>query len=426
MDVLEALLQRAKADLRPAPENWRAAAGRLAFDGLVCIAGGLVTRASPMDHLVEGLRAPAGLELTADVAFAASEHDMDDLHWDSVTHPGSIIWPAVLTAAAGTGATVEQVLAAAALGYQMMVRTALLLGPEHRRNFHVTSTAGTLGAVAAVGSVSGLGDEELLTAMRHATSLLSGSGQAMRERSVTGQFHRAHAAVLGRLAVRYAGDGPAVLGGLDGPAGFAPSTGIELLCHSLDFDVAPAVTATTIRHHAVTGFAHTVVDALQDLGTVPLDDIEQVEVTVPSFVVAATEDPTAEFPAPAGWHVPSIVAMTLAGRLPMPGERAVVGDSVAELRHRVQVMQRPAEPPDLRVSVTVTRWDGRQLQVERASPVGHPDTPLCDRGLFEKAAHMGLGDGGSPRRLLDALTTSSATAASLPLDAIAPTRRTPQ
>src|ERR1700694_2675942 len=79
-------------------------------------------------------------------AAAACQLDRDDIHWGSMTHPGSIIWPTALDIGLRTDAEGAAVLRAAILGYEVRTRLAQTLAPSHRRDWHATATAGTVGA----------------------------------------------------------------------------------------------------------------------------------------------------------------------------------------------------------------------------------------------------------------------------------------
>ena len=59
------------------------------------------------------------------LAFAAHVRDQDDLHHDAVTHPGGVIWSAVTACALEQGASWGEAAAAAALGYELVVRLAV-------------------------------------------------------------------------------------------------------------------------------------------------------------------------------------------------------------------------------------------------------------------------------------------------------------
>src|SRR5581483_10178547 len=195
--VLDECQARPQAELRRA-------AGRALFDFAACATAGRV--------------ALAGFEPAGEPALSAAvSHalDRDDLHWPSLTHPGSIVWPVVL--ALGP----ERRLIAAAAGYETTARLALAVGVSHRRYWHATATAGTIGAAVAAALALGLDEDGVAGAAGHAISVASGSIQCVLERSRTVVFHRAHAAVTGLNAARAAAAGlGATRLGLEAERGF--------------------------------------------------------------------------------------------------------------------------------------------------------------------------------------------------------------
>src|SRR5690606_21665088 len=114
---------------------------------------------------------------------AAALHDRDDVHWPSLTHPGAVVWTVLRQA----GAEGEERWRAAHAGYEVTCRLGRALGPDHRRHFHATTTAGTVGA--AVAAALALGTDPVAAA-GHAISLAGGSIVALLERSPTRLLHR--------------------------------------------------------------------------------------------------------------------------------------------------------------------------------------------------------------------------------------------
>ena len=106
----------------------RRAGGRALFDHLACLEAGRRD-------------VPPGVG----DAGAAVLRDLDDIHWPSVTHIGAIVWT-VLREAAAEG---ELLWRAAHAGYEVTARLGAALGPEHRRYWHATTTAGTVGGAVA-------------------------------------------------------------------------------------------------------------------------------------------------------------------------------------------------------------------------------------------------------------------------------------
>jgi 2-methylcitrate dehydratase PrpD len=282
--LTEALVE-ASLDAAADPERIRRPAGRALFDYLAC--------------LEAGRRARPGLPAAA----AAALLDRDDLHWPSLTHPGAAIWTVVRECG-------EDARAAAA-GYEVTVRLGLALGAEHRRHWHATATAGTVGAAVAAAVAWGLDRDEILDATAHAISVAGGSILALRERSGTRFFHRAHAAATGLAAARAAAEGLAgTRGGLEPSSGLFAAMGgsAEQLVATRD---RLAIEEITFRVHAATGFAHAAIEAAAELA--PVEDAARivVETTPAAIALAGNADPATD--EEAWWSIPYAVVVTLLG-----------------------------------------------------------------------------------------------------------------
>jgi 2-methylcitrate dehydratase PrpD len=263
----------------------RRPAGRALFDHLAC--------------LEAGRRDFPGL----DDAAAACALDRDDLHWPSVTHPGAIVWSVVRECGGDARA--------AAAGYEVIARLGLALGPGHRRYWHTSATAGTVGAAVAAALALGLDEERIADAAGHAASVAGGSILAILERSGTRMFHRSHAAATGIAAARAAAAGlRATREGLESERGlFAAMSGDpEVLLAEREL---LAIEETTFRIYAASGFAHAAIEAARELA--PVESAERIEVEVPpaTAALAAIADPQTDDEA--WWSTQYAVAVTLLG-----------------------------------------------------------------------------------------------------------------
>jgi 2-methylcitrate dehydratase PrpD len=351
----------------------------------------------------------------ATAAMSAHALDRDDLHWGSVTHPGSMIWPALLVVGTRLALPLHTVLDAGALGYQVIARTAGLLGTDHRRAFHVSTTAGTIGVAAAVAAATGRAENEIAAAMSHAASTMGGTGQAVRQHARTALLHRAVAAVSGTLAAQHAQLTPAVIAPLDGPHGFAAATGIELDHGQLDEAAPPVVCGVTLRVHPVNGFSHSVVEAALSIPKVDPERIRSVVVTVPDVVTEFTETEPDIDPVDPAWHLPHIVALCLVGVLPAPALPAQRIPAAERLRGRVTVTGHAVPRDSLRAEVRVTLSDGQTLLGRVDVPHGHPDDPLSDGELIQKAVSLGVCTTDEGEGLLDDLRTARTSTDRLPI-----------
>jgi 2-methylcitrate dehydratase PrpD len=233
------------------------------------------------------------------------------------------------------------------------VRLALALGPGHRRYWHTSATAGTVGAAVAAALAVGLDEERVADAAGHAASVAGGSILAILERSGTRVFHRSHAAATGIAAARAAAAGlRATRKGLESEQGlFAAMSGdpVALLAERERLAIE-----TTFRIYAASGFVHAAIEAARELA--PMELAERVEVQVPraTAALAAIADPQTD--EDAWWSTQYGVAVTLLG-LDLEN-RSLLNDS------RVRALLRKVE---MRVGETsIVTVDGRSASCDEA------------------------------------------------------------
>lgn len=344
------LLSVAAADVTDSERNH---AALLLADFVACASAGSA-RDSWYAELVDiGTSDPSAI---GDAAAFAHVHDRDDVHWGNLLHCGSIIWPVVLGTGAATRATGPELLVAARVGYEAMVRLAGFLGPEHRTCFHTTATTGVVGAAAAAGFLYGLDSRSFTAALGHAISVMGGSAQTVRERSGTRLFHRAHAAQSGLAAAEAAARGlPATESGLEQ----VPVSGRHV--GALLTEDAQALPMTSVRVFPTSGWNQAAFDAALAAGPVRRP-VQQVSVDVSAAVaeISTGAEPAVE---DRDWSLEWAVATALLG---------AESDGVAEVARRVLVRRNRNSPLQARVEVVTS--GGREVG-EVAFPRGHPERP---------------------------------------------------
>jgi 2-methylcitrate dehydratase PrpD len=311
-------------------------ARRALFDHLACLHAG--RRAAPV-----GL-GDAG---------AAAMLDRDDVHWPSLTHPGATVWTILRTLGH------ERHWLAAYAGYELTARLGTALGLEHRRYWHVTTTAGTVGGALAAAVAL---DEDPVNAVGHALSVAGGSIVAIADRTGSRLVHRDHT-VTTALACARAAAVPATPDALEHERGFLAAFGGS--ADGLLDPRPPAIAEAHQRRHAATGFAHAAIDAAAELA--PVEDPEHVVVEVPAGAVALAGDPDPRTRETAWWSCQHAVAATLLG-LDLEDPACVDEPRLREVLPRVEL--RTADVS--RVTV-----DGRSA--ERAVP-----DPATDGDLVAK------------------------------------------
>ncbi|MFN2629887.1 MAG: MmgE/PrpD family protein [Gaiellaceae bacterium] len=371
--VERALARVAEADGRPLD----AVAGRSFFDFAACVQGG------------RGALDAAWADPAGRLALEAHALDRDDLHAATLTHPGGIVWPAVL--AAGRAASGRQAVAAAALGYEVVTAVATLLGRDARRHWHVAALAGAPGAAAAAASVSGAGADVVTAAAGHALSVAGGSIQCMLERSGTRLLHRAHAV---RSGLDCAGAASAGLGatrrGLESPNGLLAAVGSDVDPWAEPPGGTPALAATSLRPWAATGFAQAAVDAALELGPLPADDVAAVSISLSAGGAALAGNLRPETNEEAWWSVAHAACVALvAGGEAL--ERGLTSDpAVTALLGRCTVT---AGRADLGADLEVELRSGARRTATVPFALGHPSRPLSDEQQLLKWRRVAAGDG---------------------------------
>ncbi|MGZ4399224.1 MAG: MmgE/PrpD family protein [Gaiellaceae bacterium] len=347
-------------------------AGRAFFDWLCCVrAGEAAGRAWPGDS-------------AAKLAVAAHALDRDDLHHASLTHPGGVVWSGIAGATRGLDVSLASALAAGAYGYEVMTRLAAALGPEHRRYWHATATAGTVGA--AVGASAALGGTaaDVEAAAGHAVSVVGGSSRAILERSGTRYFHRAHAASTGVAAAQAAAAGVAATRfGLEGDDGLlAAAAGGGAADALVQPAERTAVETTGVRFYGANGFAHGAIEAAAQLGPIAPDEIAAALVTVSAATARLASNRSPATDEEAWWSVEHAVAVCLAAGSPV----GLTGGLSPEEPVRALARRVTLAVADIGwgSQVEVTLRDGATAVGSCTEPLGHPARPVTDEQLLAK------------------------------------------
>jgi 2-methylcitrate dehydratase PrpD len=320
-------------------------------------------------------RLPSAWPLTEAGRLAAAAHveDRDDIHWDSLTHPGGVVWPAVLAVAADVRADGRSIVLAAATGYEVMTRLAAVLTGTHRRYWHTTTSCGAAAAAAAAAVL--LGDAETtVDALGHATSVAGGSSRSLFERSGTRLFHRAQVVEAGISAARAAASGiGGTRFGLEHESGVfaalraegAPSLGLAP-------SAAPSMEGASPRLLSATGWAHAACHAALALGPSPVESLDRVTVAVAPAGALLAGNGRPETDEEAWWSIPLAVARVLLSGDERSLDSGLGDDSVVRgLAAEIAVEGTQA---DVSAVVSVQRR-GDGVQSVHAWPLGHPNNP---------------------------------------------------
>lgn len=201
------------------------------------------------------------------MANAAASHvaEQDDVHNGSVFHPATVVFPPALACAQSIGASGDNLLTAAMVGYEVGIRVGEFLGRSHYKVFHTTGTTGTIAAAAAVGRLLKLNAEQMLHAFGSAGTQSAGLWEFLRDAADSKQLHTAHAAATGLMSAYLAQadftGGQHILEGKQGlAAGMSSDADPDKLVDRLGSRWT--ISETSFKYHASCRHTHPAADAL--------------------------------------------------------------------------------------------------------------------------------------------------------------------
>ena len=349
--------------------------------------------------------------LFAALVNGASSHvvEQDDVHNESVFHPATVVFPAVLAAAQQTGASGRDFVTASVVGYETGIRVGTFLGRSHYQVFHTTGTAGTLAAAAAVARLLGADGETMLHALGSAGTQAAGLWEFLRDAADSKQLHTAKAAADGLLAAYVARDGltgaTSILEGQQGmAAGMSSDADPARLVEGLG--ERWAVLDTSFKFHASCRHTHPAADALlqaMEENRLTADQIARVHARVHQAaidVLGPVTDPRTVHQAKfsMGFVLALVALYGRAGVDEFTGE-ALTDPEVRAFHDRVEMVLDPevdaAYPARWIGFVDVETTDGRRLTSKVDVPKGDPGNPLSRAELEDKARRLAAYRGGA-------------------------------
>ncbi len=209
--------------------------------------------------------------------------DFDDTSTVMGGHPSVPVIPAAFASAELTGASGEDLLLATIVGIEIESRLGTLIGGEHyARGWHVTSTMGVFGAMAATAYLMKLDNEQF----GYATGLAASQASGLKANfgTMTKPFHAGHAAERGLLSARLAARGYTANGeAFEGNQGLvqAASSGTMTEKRFEAFNDQWLTEHVLFKYHAACYLTHASIECLTNLGNVAqAENCEKLEITV--------------------------------------------------------------------------------------------------------------------------------------------------
>jgi 2-methylcitrate dehydratase PrpD len=212
-----------------------------------------------------------GTDIRTDIQFAAilngmssSMFDFDDTFLDTILHPSAPVFPALVAWGEHKPLSGRLFLQAFVIGVEIEERVAQFLGRKghYEKGWHVTGTAGTFGATAAMGRVLGLSKEQMLYAIGIASTQTAGV------RTMFGTYakpiHAGKSAANGMISAMLAKEGmTSSLEPLEAPKGygFLASDSCDVSKLSAPWGKEWLIMKNTYKPYACGIVAHPAIDA---------------------------------------------------------------------------------------------------------------------------------------------------------------------
>lgn len=332
--------------------------------------------------------------------------ELDDAHGNALTKSGSLLIPTVMTTGEYLRRSGRETIAAAAAGYDLMVRIGLAVNPGHRqRGFHTT---GAVGAIASAGTAAkqfGLDAGQTADALGLGAMQSAGLQAYLDYPCMAKPLSPGKAAMNGTLAAML------VSKGFTGPRqalesregffnGYADGVRLEEIRDGLGSEMKAMEIG--FKPHAACRYAHGPIDAAQqifeDSAGDSLDGVESVQVRLCELAIRQSGRTVVPNLNAAMGSTPFGVALALAHGSNGLSDYAE-GFEDRRLHDLAESVELIAEPSyglmGRQAVVTVRLASGETLEHSVSGPKGEPDNPIPDDELERKfigLATLALGE----------------------------------
>ncbi|HUT72398.1 MAG TPA: MmgE/PrpD family protein [Desulfatiglandales bacterium] len=328
--------------------------------------------------------------------------ELDDVHYPSISHPGSVVIPAAIALGEARGISGKTLLESVILGYEVMGRIGATISRHHiAKGFHPTGTFGVFGAAATCAKILSLNEEEIQDAFGIAGSFSSGIMQFSATGSMVKRVHAGNAAEQGMKAALLAKKGftgPREV--LEGKYGFCrvfvdfPES-IEWEKMTAALGEKYVVQEISVKPSAACGVLHSVIDSIRMINEerkIEADQIEEIKVLGHENLVNEHNVYEPNSILSAQYSLPFTVGLAVEGKIDDPyvylNESVLTDEKVLEIGSKVTTeldegIQR-VYPDKFGAEVSIRFKDGKIVKRKVFDPKGSCNNPFTERELEEK------------------------------------------
>lgn len=321
--------------------------------------------------------------------------DFDDGTNSGIIHLGSPIFSLLLPLAERYDKSVDELLRAAVIGYEVSYTMAVSIQPGHKAmGYHATGTCGVLGATIAASYLLNFSEEERFQAFAAACVSASGMLKVLDDASELKPYNVAKTALLALTSIQLAQSG--FKGHHDplGGRGF-----LKMMTGKENIELKPllingtyAIQKSYTKPYASCRYTHPAVEAAIHLrSSVKPEDVAKIDIKTYSLAVAGHAHTEIPGSYSAKMSIPySTAAGLIYGRAGLQEftEACVSEQKIIELTKKVKVESDDALSaafPEVQAAIVqIQKNDGTVLSDRVDFPKGEPENPLSELEFKER------------------------------------------
>lgn len=343
-------------------------------------------------------KAPA---IHAALAMGVMAHsvELDDGHRFGTCHPSVAIIPSVLAVAERNNNTLEEILKAIVVGYDVMLRLSTSINPSHlKRGFHSTGTCGSIGSAAAAAALLQFASLQMAYAMSIGGLQSAGIQEMLHDHPSIKPLQAGKAAYHGIFScdlVLSGAEGPRTL--FEGPHGWLKAMSDNFSSMALLGDLGKRweILRTYIKLYPTCRHCHPAIDLSLELRksyNFSIDDINNI--IIETYDVAISEVGLIEYPKnfdDAMFSLPFSVALALRdGKVVLNSycDSNFNDERLMNCIKKIKILENEGMarryPIERGSIITIKLNDGNTISKSTSLPKGEPETQVNDTELFEK------------------------------------------